>query len=154
MRRAAILVARILLRVIFAAGVVVAIVYALGATYIGTPQSLKSRLEDTNTLRGLAKLVTDTGKIPLKDGAFDPCAFVRSGDIVREQYKFFFYSARSDTGPTEAEIEHCDYTNFPWERYRGDGRLEGPPVALLWSSKPDRDGRRWTGFSDGSCRLR
>ena len=32
---------------------------------------------------------------------------------------------------TDAQIARSNYANFPWERYRGDGKLDGPPFPLL-----------------------
>ncbi|HEX5135637.1 MAG TPA: hypothetical protein VFY93_01570 [Planctomycetota bacterium] len=112
-------------------------------------------LFETDKLRRIVGCVfkDPAAQIPLKDGVFDPYAFVRRGDITRERYDVF-RSARSGTGPTDEKIERGDYTNFPWERYRGDGRLEGPPFPLLWERTPDKEGRVLVAFSDGSVEYR
>lgn len=109
-----------------------------------------ARRDDSNDLRNIVGLVVAARNLPLKDGAFDPYAFFRSGEI-RAEYLWVFRSDRSKTGPTEEEVKRGNYTNFPWERYRGDGKLEGPPVPLLWEKGPDDDGKVLVGLSDGTA---
>jgi len=87
----------------------------------------------------------------MKDGAFDQFAYARKGDIVDANFRLF-RSERSGIGPTDDEIERGDYTHFPWERYRGDGRLEAPPFPLLWETKPDGKGKVLVALSDSSVR--
>jgi len=94
-------------------------------------------------IRRLVGLAVQSGKLPMKDGAFDPYEFVRSGRIPADLLR---------PGPTDEEIARGDYTNFPWERYRGDGKLEGPPIPLLWEKKPDENGGCLVALSDGSAR--
>ena len=126
-----------------------AILYATRPVVIGQSRRMVDRMEDTNNLRQLVGPVARSGKLPLKDGAFDPYALFRNGEVVGTNLKLFG-SARSGTGPTDEEIERGDYTNFPWGRYRGDGNLEGPPFPLLWERKPDDKGKVLAGFSDGN----
>jgi hypothetical protein len=115
-----------------------------------------AQLEDMNSVRNLVGLIVVTqtvGKPPTKDGALDVYFFVRKGDIAPKYYSVL-RSARSETNPTDAEIERGDYTNFPWERYRGERRIDRPPaVPLLWDKQPDAEGKFVVGFSDGSARL-
>jgi hypothetical protein len=99
-------------------------------------------------IRRVVGHVVQSATIPMRDGQFDPYAFVRDGRIPAALLR-----SASGAGPTDAEIERGDYTNFPWERYRGDGSLDGPAFALLWSKGPDPEGRQRAGFSDGSCRF-
>jgi hypothetical protein len=136
----------VLLRVILAAGVVAGIAYLCRPALIVTTQSMKARMEDTNTLRHLVEPVARAGTLPMKDGAFDPFSFVRREHITAR----FVRSERAGKGPTDEEIEDGGYTNFPWERYRGDGKLEGPPFPLLWETKPDDEGKVLVALSDGS----
>jgi hypothetical protein len=133
-------------------GVVVlaAIVWFTHPVLIGTPRSKMVLMEDMNSLRQLAGLVAQSGKLRMKDGALDVYALVRRGDLQGANLKML-RSNRSGTGPTGEEIERGDYTNFPWERYRGDGRLEGPPFPLLWERKPDDKGMVLVGLSDGTA---
>ncbi len=112
-----------------------------------------ARMQDTNNLRQLVGPVAGSGKLPMKDGAFDPYDLVRQGHISRGT-NYVLRSERSGTGPTDDEIARGDYTNFPWERYRGDGNLEGPPFPLLWERKPDAEGRVLVGLSDGTVTTR
>ena len=106
-------------------------------------------IEDLRALKDLAALTVMCEQIPMKDGALDIYGFVRIGDVIQPQYGIF-RSKRLGTGPTDKEIEAGDYTNFPWERYRGDGKLEGPPVPLLWERKPDKEGKVLVALSDGT----
>jgi hypothetical protein len=135
--------------VLLAAGVFAAVGFLLCLPLQGVKRSTMARLEDTNTLRNLVEPVTRTGTLPMKDGAFDPYSFVRRERIQAR----FVRSERAGKGPTDEEIEAGDYTNFGWERYRGDGRLEGPPFPLLWDRKPDDDGKILVALSDGTARL-
>lgn len=105
-------------------------------------------LYDVNRLRDIVGIAVVQREIPMKDGAFDPYEFVRRGDILREEYSIL-RSERSGTGPTDEEIERGDYTNFPWERYRGDGKL-GLTFPLLWEKRPDKRGGTIVALSDGS----
>lgn len=110
-------------------------------------------MEDVNSLRQLMGLIILAEKPPVKDGALDPYAFVRMGDIARKNY-VIYRSTRTGQGPTDDEIERGDYTNFPWERYRGDGSgLRGPTlIPLLWEKEPGADGHL-VGMNDGSARI-
>ncbi|MCK6459782.1 MAG: hypothetical protein L6Q95_07790 [Planctomycetes bacterium] len=139
-------IARALLRVLFAAIVVAAVGFLLCLPLHGVSRKTKARLEDTNTLRNLVEPVARTGTLPMKDGAFDPYRFVRREHIPAH----FVRSERAGMGPTDEEIEDGDYANFGWERYRGEGKLEGPPFPLLWDRKPDDDGRILVAYSDGT----
>ena len=117
----------------------------------GVTEADAARREDTNNLRNIVGLVVLTKKVPLRDGAFDPYAFFLSGEIRRENLRVF-ESVRSKAGPTDKEIKRGDYTNFPWERYRGDGKLVGAPFPLLWEKKPDKNGMLLVGLSDGTAK--
>lgn len=116
----------------------------------GQTEEEVARRQDNNNLRNIVGLVVVMKKLPLKDGEFDPYAFFRSGEVRGEDLRVF-HSAWLKTGPTEEEVESGDYTNFPWERYRGDGNLEGPPFPLLWEKKPDDDEKFLVGLSDGTA---
>lgn len=108
-----------------------------------------AQMEDLNNLRNLVGLVVVSEKPPMKDGALDVYAFVRTGDITPENYRVF-RSARSGTGPTKEEIERGDYANFPWERRRGEWK-RAESVPLLWEKQPDAEGNVLVGLSDGSA---
>lgn len=113
----------------------------------------RPRITDTNNLRQFAGLVLRHGRVPVKDGVFVPYNFVRTRDIGEESFKLF-RSERLDSGPTKDEILDDDYTNFPWERYRGDGQLSGArPFPILWEREPGRDGLTLVALSDGSVDL-
>ncbi|MFI5403877.1 MAG: hypothetical protein ACHQ1G_13145 [Planctomycetota bacterium] len=113
-----------------------------------------ARIEDLNKLRQITGLIVVAEKAPVKDGALDPYSFVRMGDVDRKYYDIF-RSVSLGQGPTDDEIERGDYTNFPWERYRGDGSdIRGPAVIpLLWEKEPGADGGHLVGMNDGSARI-
>jgi len=141
------------LRVAVAAMVVV-FAFLLFPAHVTTTESAQRR-EDTNNLRMLAGLLvarSADGRLQMDRGALDVYALVRSGDLKGEGLKIL-RSARSGVVPTDAEIERGDYRNFPWERYRGDGKLEGPPFPLLWEKTPDDEGKVLVAFSDSNVRL-
>jgi len=118
--------------------------------------SRAATMEDLNSLRNLAGLVVVAEKVPMKDGALDVYAFVTAGDVTKDKYEIF-RSKRLGTGPTDKEIEAGDYTNFPWERYRGDPAklrsFRGGPRPVLWEKEPGADGKQVAAMSDGSAML-
>jgi hypothetical protein len=95
-------------------------------------------------IRRQVGLVAQLRRLPMRDGAFDPYAFVREGLVPADLLR----------PTTDAEIARGDYANFPWDRYRGDGRLDGPPFPLLWERRPDQQGRVLAGLSDGTIGMR
>jgi len=111
-------------------------------------------MEDVNRLRQIMGLLIVADKPAVKDGALDPYALVRAGDIDRTHYDIF-RSARLGQGPTDEEIERGDYTNFPWERYRGDGSdtRGAAGIPLLWEKEPGADGEQLVGMSDGAVHV-
>jgi len=109
-------------------------------------------LEDANSLRQIVGMIVERGELPMKDGALDPYDFVRTGTITDRQIHMLLRSRRMDKGPTKEEVLRGDYTNFPWERYRGERTDLGPPVyPLLWERESITD-YRFVGFSDGSVK--
>lgn len=135
-----------------AALVLLALLALVIFTFHGQTEAEVSLRDDRNDLRNLAGLLllrSPGGTLPMKDGALDVYALVRNGDLKGENLKVL-RSRRSGTGPTDEEIERGDYANFPWERYRGDGKLEGPPFPLLWERKPDDKGKVLVALSDGT----
>ncbi len=112
----------------------------------------RQRVEDLNNLRNITSACVQRGTLPMKDGALDPYDLLRSGDLVPEHVKTF-RSTRLGVGPTEEEVREGDYTNFPWARYRGDGRVRGRRVPLLWDREADEDGLCVVAFSDGSAEV-
>jgi hypothetical protein len=91
------------------------------------------------------------GKLPMKDSALDVYRLVANGDLCGKDLTLL-WSAHTGMGPMGEDLLRGDYTNFPWERYRGDGKLEGPPFPLLWEKKPDKHGGGLVAFSDGSLK--
>ena len=138
----------------------VLLVVAAGAWQVTVQRQRESRrsavfqrLRDQNSLRIIAALAATCGELPMKDGAFDPYHFVRKGDITGTNIKIF-RSERLGIGPTEGEAKDGDYTNFPWERYRGErNSADGPAFPLLWEKTPDEEGRVLVALSDGSAML-
>jgi len=119
----------------------------------GSTKVMVRRMEDWNRFRQLAELIVVADPAPFKDGTLDPYAFVKTGGVKKGDYDLF-RSATLTKGPTDAQIESGDYTNFPWERYRGDpSGIKGfPSVPLLWEKEPGAKGRL-VAWSDGSCRF-
>jgi hypothetical protein len=112
-------------------------------------QVVMHRMERMNDLRILAGLLVAHGqRPPMKDGTLDVYYFVKKGDITRENYDIL--RRPGEDRPTDEEIERGDYTNFPYERYRGKGELDFTrPVPLLWDKAPDEHGVYVVGMSDG-----
>jgi len=113
-------------------------------------QIVALRLQKGTYLRAIIQRLLASGKLPLKDGALDVFVLVRSGKVGPEE--FYLFRERRGT-PTDEEIRRGDYTNFPYERYRGSGDLDPVhPVPLLWDKKPDAHGMFVVGLSNGSVK--
>jgi hypothetical protein len=112
----------------------------------------RQRIEDRNNLRQIGKPVVQHGKLPMKDGAFDPYFFVRNGDLRGTNIKLLT-SVRYRFGPTEEEAKEGDYSKFPWERYRGTREFGATPFPILWEPEPDRDGLMLVGLLSGETYL-
>lgn len=108
--------------------------------------------KDLDRLRDLIGLLTSGTSVPMRDGAVDPFALRdEAGSAPLDTH--FFHSARLGSGPSRDEIAAGDYTNFPYERYRGPQRpLQDldHPLPLLWDREPHSDGGRLVGLSNGS----
>jgi hypothetical protein len=61
-------------------------------------------------------------------------------------------SSRTGEGPTAAQVEADDYTNFPYERHAGpvDPAVER---VLIWDPTPAEDGSRLVGTTGGAARV-
>lgn len=108
--------------------------------------------DDINSVRQLLALIVARGELPMRDGALDPYYFVRNGDIRGKNIEILG-SKRLGKGPTEEEALRGDYTNFPWERYRGERTNIAPPFfPLLWGRM---NAKGWTlvGFNDGGVMM-
>ncbi|MEM8882689.1 MAG: hypothetical protein AAGD14_01310 [Planctomycetota bacterium] len=116
-------------------------------------ERMDRRIEKTNHLRDLfGRLMKQKDGLPMKDGALDVYALVRSGDVTAKEYHFFRIP-ENRLHPTAKEIEKGDYTNFPYERYRGDGNIQvAKLIPLLWEKKPDADGKFMVLTNDGSVK--
>jgi len=95
--------------------------------------------------------ISPDGDFPMKDGALDVYAVFRNGSISIDNLHRWGGRARIDF--TEEEIARGDYTNFPWERCRGDGRRGGTPFPLLWERQPGEEGLIVVALSDGFAYL-
>jgi hypothetical protein len=117
--------------------------------------TLAAKLEDMNRLRNIAGLcvckMMDGEDMPLApDGRVDVYGIlVESGAETVEAC----FSARAGKGPTKAECEAGDYTNFPYQRRRGlPDPKGGTHTPLLWERSPI-DGERLVGMCDGSVEM-
>jgi len=110
----------------------------------------RQRAQDMDNMRALTALLLlySLDGPPFKEGLVDVYALVRKGDIPKDRYRLL-RSVRFDSGPTDEEIEKEDYTNFPYERFRGEWKRGGDDVPLLWDRKPDEKGGRLVGMSSG-----
>ena len=113
------------------------------------------RVQDMLSLRALAGLVIvsiQAGQPVTRSDALDVYGLVGKAARRRDGHDIL-RSARSGIGPTDAEVEKGDYTNFPWERYRGTlTTFHGEPVPLLWEKAPGPDGLVLVALSNGAVR--
>jgi hypothetical protein len=113
------------------------------------------RIRDMLGLRAIAAaaaFATMGGRpMPLaRDGRVDVYAMLRSLGKPRDELVRFCFGAGAGRGPSRAEFDAGDYSNFPYQRRRGSpdpGSAEGAPVA--WDREP-RDGERLVALSDGA----
>jgi hypothetical protein len=107
--------------------------------------------DETYNLRMLAQFYVFGSSRPLAaDGRLDIYAALLdeppSLDLVGEVCT----DPRTGNGPTLKAIEAGDYTNFPYQRYRGRLGEDADPVPVLWEPRGTRKGGRLVAFSDGS----
>ena len=113
------------------------------------------KVQDINGLRhmaGAALFATTLDKaMPMaRDGRIDIYAMLKALDNPRDELVQFCFSARAGKGPSRAEFEAGDYTNFPYQRRRGPD-LKTPEVALIvWEREP-RSGERLVALYDGAA---
>lgn len=124
------------------------------------PRSIASWLgsRTMNGLRAVAAgffFATMDGRDPplAPDGRVDVYALLRPLDNPRDEIVRFCFSARAGKGPSAAEFEAGDYTNFPYQRRRG-GAARGAGVTALvaWERQPT-DGKRLVALADGGVLL-
>lgn len=114
-------------------------------------EMLTQRRHKIDHVRAMVGLLAAKKTLPIKDGALDIYALVRSGEIPKTDYAIL--RRWPEEVPSDYEIEHGDYTHFPYERYRGRAELDGRyPIPLIWDAEPDSAGILIVGMSDGAVR--
>ena len=103
---------------------------------------LQATLTDLNRTRNLGFFLTHRkeslpvaadGRIDVYD-VFLTSLFARTQEDIDDLYR----SARLDFGPTLAEVRAGDYTNFPYQRFKGVPSRGDP---WLWDRRPVRGHR-------------
>lgn len=113
------------------------------------------KVQDINGLRhmaGAAFFATTSDKaMPMaRDGRIDIYALLKTLVNPRDELVQFCFSARAGKGPSRAEFEAGDYTNFPYQRRRGWPDLKPVQGALVvWEREP-RNGERLVALSNGA----
>ena len=110
-------------------------------------------LEDINNIRNLVSYLQLAGGDPLRlapDGRIDVYQFVRSGEIEGEDDLQVYGSEWAGQQPTLEEMLAGDYTNFPYERHRGEVSPKTLGVPLLWD-KVSRHNGHYVGCTQGRC---
>ena len=108
-------------------------------------------IQDINNVRNLVNYLQLAGSDPLPlaaDGRIDVYVFVRTGEIEGEDDLQVYANNATGQQPTLAEMLAGDYSNFGYERFRGDVSRDAPGVPLLWD-KHSRRGIRIVGLSGG-----
>ena len=110
---------------------------------------LQAEVTDMNRTRSLVSLLL-THKKESPPVAADGRIDVYAGLLVTTQAQVdeIYRSERLDLGPTLAEVRAGDYTNFPYQRFKGVPSRGDP---WLWDKRPVR-GQRFIVF--GTSRLR
>lgn len=113
------------------------------------------RVQDINGLRYMAGstffATTSNKAMPMaRDGRIDIYALLETSDNTRDELVQFCFSARAGKGPSRAEFDAGDYTNFPYQRRRGAPDLKTPEGALIvWEREP-RNGERLVALANGA----
>ena len=128
----------------------------LAGAFVVTIACCGGGLQDINNVRNLASYLSLSGDpIPLAaDGRIDVYIFVRMGEIEGEDDLQVYVSALTGQGPALEEMLAGDYTNFPYERYRGEVSPKEPGVPLLWDKQACRGTGvvgRFVGLTQGRC---
>ncbi len=112
---------------------------------IGTSRYEGCKIHDINNLRNLAGYLQLAGREPVPlapDGRLDVYIFVRTGEIEGEHDLKVYASKETGQQPTLEEMLAGDYSNFAYERFRGEVSANDPAtVPLLWDKQPRRRGR-------------
>ncbi len=110
-------------------------------------------LTDINRTRNLVStfFLAHRGESPpvAADGRLD--VYAAAGLLVRTQAQIdeFYRSERLGMGPTLAEVRAGDYSNFPYQRFKGTPSIGDP---WLWDKQPVR-GHRVIAFGGGRSAL-
>lgn len=133
--------------------VLVGILAGLVVVLIPKSQVRVHQLQDTNDLREIAGfIVSAESDVPIaRDGRIDVYAFLRREGVDRQAILDICRSDRTGKGPSWAEVEAGDCTNFPYQRHRGALDPESPvAVPVVWDREATK-GQRFAAFSDGSA---
>ena len=98
-------------------------------------------IHDINNLRNLVSYLQVRGADPLAlapDGRVDVYVFVRTGEIEGEDDLQVYGNNATGQQPTLAEMLAGDYSNFGYERFRGEVSADAAGVPLLWDKQPRR----------------
>ena len=133
-------------------GLGLAIAAAVLVLYLKDHASLPweaAKIADINQTRMLVGYLSRTHKKESPPVAADGRIDVYAGLLVTTQAQVdeIYRSERLDLGPTLAEVRAGDYTNFPYQRFKGVPSRGDP---WLWDKRPVR-GQRFIVF--GTSRL-
>jgi hypothetical protein len=99
-------------------------------------------IQDINNLRNLASYLQLSGSDPLPlapDGRIDVYVFVREGLIEGEDDLQTYGNNATGQQPTLEEMLAGDYSNFGYQRFRGEvSPNENRNIPLLWDKQPRR----------------
>ena len=117
----------------------------------------RAKITDLNGARNIVGLLVVGGKIRFDEARrIDIFLLFRKGEVkFKPDHLAVFGSARFGYGPAEAEIKKNDYSNFPYERFRSDGKPilgRAAQVPLIWDKQPDLKGGRLVGWSSGAVK--
>jgi len=117
-------------------------------------QALARQIQDINDLRQIVGIMLSRNDpAPLaKDGRIDVYRILRREQPDTRQIQDILHSSRADAGPSIAEIEAGDYSNYAYQRHLGpiDPR-SSERVPVIWEREPT-GGEQVVAYSDGSVR--
>jgi len=128
--------------------------YALLPHYIGSKPApdVRATEQDIKAMRQLVALMVRSSAGVAPDGRIDAYGALKVL-VADEKLRIrLCRSARSGKGPTIEEIRAGDYTNFPYERARGEFSATGAERPVLWDRAPTEKGPRLIVFNNGTAK--
>jgi hypothetical protein len=147
---------KVLLFVGIGVAVVVILAFVLLGPFLSESEETKqiaAQVEDMNNLKQLVGSMRAERSGAAPDGRLDVYGPLKKSTRDKKLWVDVCRSSRSGKGPTLAQIEANDYSNFPWKRAKAPFNWETTRVrVLLWDGSPQPRGRRVVALNSGAVK--